>query len=72
MCYPIKQSSFQTACPLLKSVNKKEVTVHFTREDTFHRGHSLHSVISNYICGSLYLKRNWIDAINKIIKLRID
>jgi hypothetical protein len=25
--------------------------MHFTREDTAHRGHSLHSVISNYICG---------------------
>jgi hypothetical protein len=40
-----------------------KVTVHFTREETFHRGHPLHSVISNYVCGSFYLQRNGIDAI---------
>ena len=51
---------------------KKEVTIHFTREDTFHRGQPLHSVISNYLCGILYLKRNGIDAIYNITKPRID
>jgi hypothetical protein len=70
--YTIKQYSVHTECLVVKSVHKQEVTIHFTREDTFHRGHPLHGVISNYICCSLYLKRNGMDVINKITKPRID
>jgi len=36
MYYPIKQYSFHTECPVVKSVHKMEVTVHFTREDTLY------------------------------------
>ena len=67
-----QQYSVHTECLVVKSVHKQEVTIHFTREDTFHTGHPLHSVISNYICCSLYLKRNGMDAINKITKPRND
>ena len=69
--YTIKQYYFQNEWPVVESVHKKEVTIHFTREDTFHRGHPLHSVISNYICGSFYLKRNGIDAIYKSRSLEL-
>ena len=41
----IKQYSFHTECPVVKSVKKEEVTVHFTREGTFHRGHRLHTYL---------------------------
>jgi len=41
----IKQYSFHTECPVVKSVQRKKVAEHFTREGTFHRGHRLHSVI---------------------------
>jgi len=43
----IKQYSFHTECPVVKSVKKEEVTVHFTRKGTFHRGHRLHTVLSH-------------------------
>ena len=69
--YQIKQYSFQNEWPVVKRVHRKEVTIHFTREDTFHRGQPLHSVTSNYICGILYLKRNGIDAIYKSPSLEL-
>jgi hypothetical protein len=56
---PSKQYYFPNECPIVKSVNKKEVKVHFTHEDTFHRGHPLHCVTFNCICGCLYLQLNW-------------
>jgi len=36
---------FHTECPVVKSVQKEEVTVHSTREGTFHRGHRLHTYL---------------------------
>ena len=45
----IKQYYFHTECPVVKGCSKKEVTVHFTREDTFHRGHRLNSVITKLL-----------------------
>ena len=57
---------------LFKMSSRVFIKEHFTREDTFHRGHPLHSVMSNYICGSFYLKCNGIDAIYKTTKPRID
>ena len=38
---PNQAMSFHPQCPVVKRVHEKEVTAHFTREDTFHRGHPL-------------------------------
>ena len=45
----LKQYSFHTYCPVVKSAKKKEVTMYFTLEGTFHRVHHSHSVIASLV-----------------------